>query len=130
MYRLGNTQRVEDQTGAVTQLSGSYIPLHYIKVAIHREFGVMTERMRSHMHPALMSFFRRMTGLGFRGKLRSLETGQEASRAFPFEREPCRSSKTCTVDYIFHLAWDVLRFPGSLREVLLKKGCLKSRLPL
>lgn len=43
-------------------------------VAIHREFWVMTERMRSHMQAALMSFFRRMTGLGFRGKLRGLET--------------------------------------------------------
>lgn len=38
------------------------------------QFWVMTERMGSCTQAALMTFYRRMTGLGFKGKLRSVKT--------------------------------------------------------
>lgn len=125
----------DTQTAAITQLSrflGTHTPLHYIKMAICSKFWVITERMGSRAQAALMTFFRRMTGLGFKGRLRSVETlDREPPGYFLLKRTQVEVQEH--VMWIIYSSWPgkVLAFPGSHRKVLLVGGgCLKSLLPL
>lgn len=92
----------------------------------------MTGRMGSRTQAALMAFFKRMTGLGFKGKLRSVETlDREPPGYFLLKRPHVEVQEH--VMWIIYSSWPgkVLAFPGSHREVLLMgEGFLKSLLPL
>lgn len=89
----------------------------------------MTERMGSRTQAALMTFFRRMTGLGFKEKLRSVETlDREPPGYFFLKRTHVEVQEH--VMWIIYSIWPgkVLASQGSV-AVWKKKDCLKSQLP-
>ncbi|KAL7846506.1 hypothetical protein SRHO_G00214860 [Serrasalmus rhombeus] len=67
------------------------------------ELWVMTERTRSRIQAAEMSFLRRVSGLSLRDR--------EVSQASPPGRRPRGRPRTRWCDYIAQLAWERLGIP-------------------
>lgn len=79
----------------------------------------MTERMGSRTQAALMTFFRRMTGPGFKGKLKSVETlDKEPPGYFLLKRTHVEVQEHAMWIIYFHLAWESFSIPWESQGIV------------